>query len=80
VFVRVLFLGLQLGLLCMLRGAPRFSCVLRGALRFFDIYNITYHKKKMVIYQRISLLRKHKPYLMVRTTNSFKSQNRYLQV
>jgi hypothetical protein len=30
----------------MLRGAPRFSCVLRGALCFFDIYNITYQKKK----------------------------------
>ena len=34
-FARVLFLGVRLGFLCILRGAPRFSCVLRGALRFF---------------------------------------------
>jgi hypothetical protein len=42
VFARVLFLGLRLGFLCMLRGTLRFSCVLRGALRFFVLYNITY--------------------------------------
>jgi hypothetical protein len=41
VLVRILgcvFLGFWLGYLCIL------SCVLRGA--FFDIYNITYQKKK----------------------------------
>jgi hypothetical protein len=34
--------------------APRrfaLSCVLRGTLRFFDIYNITYKKKKKTLYQ-----------------------------
>jgi hypothetical protein len=50
VFARVLFLGVWLGFLCILRGAPRFSCVLRGALRFFDIYNITYKKINNVFY------------------------------
>ena len=40
-FSRVLgcFFGFLVGYLCIL------SCVLRGALRFFDIYNITYQKR-----------------------------------
>ena len=37
------FLGFWLGFLGIL------SCVLGGALRFFDIYNITYQKKKLSV-------------------------------
>jgi hypothetical protein len=41
-----LLLGCRLGSLGMLEALCAF-CVLRGALRFFDIYNITYQKKKI---------------------------------
>jgi hypothetical protein len=46
-FLGCFLLGLSVGLpMYILRGASRFSCVPRGALRFFNIYNITYIKKK----------------------------------
>jgi hypothetical protein len=47
--LRVFFLGFRLGFLCILLGAPRFSCVPRGALRFLIYTTLLIKKKKKSI-------------------------------